>query len=189
MGDEKISPSEGQSCESEVTSIGVTTPEGEHAVDMAGEGKVPGVKSKKNLLKKIFMPWKWKAKRKSDKFKQRCTILERKISVECAKLLFYFELCLQVRISQKKMVERGLLAPDCVETSWVEEVVLLRNQYIKHIFNYLLSRLPVFHLSTPGGYTPSTSSILSTTRKTSLLSSRSTLFWEALREGRGLCGK
>ena len=85
MGDEKISPSEGQSCESEVTSIGVTTPEGEHAVDMAGEGKVPGVKSKKNLLKKIFMPWKWKAKRKSDKFKQRCTILERKISVECAK--------------------------------------------------------------------------------------------------------
>ena len=90
MGDEKISPSEGQSCESEVTSgeaNGVTTPEEEHAVDMAGEGKVPGAKSKKNLLKKIFMPWKWKAKRKSDKFKQRCTILERKISVECAKHL------------------------------------------------------------------------------------------------------
>ena len=90
MGDEKISPSEGQSCESEVTSgeaNGVSRPEEEHAVDMAGEGKVPGVKSKKNLLKKIFMPWKWKAKRKSDKFKQRCTILERKISVECAKHL------------------------------------------------------------------------------------------------------
>ena len=137
MGDEKISPTEGQSCESEVTSgeaFGVTTPEGEDAVDMAGEGKVPGVKSKRNLLKKIFMPWKWKAKRKSDKFKQRCTILERKISVEHAKLLFYFELCLQVRISQKKMVERGLLAPDCVETSWVEEVVLLSGQYIVHIY-------------------------------------------------------
>ena len=135
MGDEKILPSEGQSCESEVTSgeaNGVTTPDEEHAVDIVGGGKVPGVKSKKNLLKKIFMPWKWKAKRKSDKFKQRCTILERKISVECAKHLFKFELCLQVRISQKKMVERGLLAPDCVETSWVEEVVLFRNQYNVH---------------------------------------------------------
>ena len=102
MGDVKISPSEGQSCESEVTSgeaNGVSTPEEEHAVDMAGEGKVPGVKSKKNLLKKIFMPWKWKAKRKSDKFKQRCTILERKISVNvqsirqhcCLKICCYLQ--------------------------------------------------------------------------------------------------
>ena len=61
-----------------------TSSEVEHVVvETVAEGikSVPGARSKKNLFKKIFMPWKWKAKRKTEKFKQRCTILERKISV------------------------------------------------------------------------------------------------------------
>ena len=63
--------------------ITATSSEVEHVVETVGEGnKVSGARSKKNLLKKIFMPWKWKAKRKTEKFKQRCTILERKISVK-----------------------------------------------------------------------------------------------------------
>ena len=71
-GSEVISP----------TTISATSSEVEHVVEVVAEGKVSGAKSKKNLFKKIFMPWKWKAKRKTDKFKQRCTILERKISVK-----------------------------------------------------------------------------------------------------------
>ena len=79
-GSEVISP----------TTISATSSEVEHVVEVVAEGKVSGAKSKKNLFKKIFMPWKWKAKRKTDKFKQRCTILERKISVKHMKqdLLF-----------------------------------------------------------------------------------------------------
>ena len=65
------------------TTITTTSSEIEHVVELVAGVKGSGAKSKKNLFKKIFMPWKWKAKRKTDKFKQRCTILERKISVKC----------------------------------------------------------------------------------------------------------
>lgn len=65
------------------TTITATSSEVEHVVETVSEGNpVSGARSKKNLFKKIFMPWKWKAKRKTEKFKQRCTILERKISVK-----------------------------------------------------------------------------------------------------------
>jgi len=46
--------------------------------------------------KKIFMPWKWKKKKKSDKFKAISKTLERKISV---------------RISKDQLVEMGLYQP------------------------------------------------------------------------------
>jgi len=46
--------------------------------------------------KKIFMPWKWKKKKKSDKFKAISKTLERKISV---------------RISKDQLVEMGLYHP------------------------------------------------------------------------------
>ena len=79
---------EGEGDGSEATSpttgtFTATSSEVEHGVvETVAEGKpVSGARSKKNLFKKIFMPWKWKAKRKTEKFKQRCTILERKISV------------------------------------------------------------------------------------------------------------
>ena len=63
------------------TTITATSSEVEQVVEMVAGVKGSGAKTKKNLFKKIFMPWKWKAKRKTEKFKQRCTILERKISV------------------------------------------------------------------------------------------------------------
>ena len=65
------------------TTITATSSKVEQVVEMVAGVKGSGAKSKKNLFKKIFMPWKWKAKRKTEKFKQRCTILERKISVRC----------------------------------------------------------------------------------------------------------
>ena len=65
------------------TTITATSSKAEQVVEMVAGVKGSGAKSKKNLFKKIFMPWKWKAKRKTEKFKQRCTILERKISVRC----------------------------------------------------------------------------------------------------------
>ena len=66
------------------TTITASSSEAERVVvESVGDGKPvsAGASSKKNLFKKIFMPWKWKAKRKTEKLKQRCTILERKISV------------------------------------------------------------------------------------------------------------
>eukprot|EP00092_Neocalanus_flemingeri_P089717 GFUD01113554.1.p1 GENE.GFUD01113554.1~~GFUD01113554.1.p1 ORF type:complete len:501 (-),score=122.41 GFUD01113554.1:50-1552(-) len=47
-----------------------------------------------HMLKKIFMPWKWKRKKKSEKFKAISKTLERKISV---------------RISKDKLIEMGLI--------------------------------------------------------------------------------
>ena len=61
-----------------------------------GEQEVVQSKPKFHMLKKLFMPWKWKKKKKSDKFKAISKTLERKISV---------------RVSKDKLVEMGLIAP------------------------------------------------------------------------------
>jgi hypothetical protein len=73
------------------------------------------VKAKRNIFKKIFMPWKWKSKKKSDKLKARCSVLERKLSV---------------RRSRKQLARLGAALPDEVEeqpvaeaaADWVERV-------------------------------------------------------------------
>ena len=60
------------------------------------EASTTKVKSKRNIFKKIFMPWKWKTKKKSEKFKSTSVVMERKISV---------------RISRAALLERGILPP------------------------------------------------------------------------------
>jgi len=62
-------------------------------VAMSDQGSV-NLKPKFHMLKKLFMPWKWKKKKKSEKFNAISKTLERKISV---------------RISKDQLVEMGLI--------------------------------------------------------------------------------
>jgi len=62
-------------------------------VPMSDQGSV-NIKPKFHMLKKLFMPWKWKKKKKSEKFNAISKTLERKISV---------------RISKDQLVEMGLI--------------------------------------------------------------------------------
>ena len=55
---------------------------------------VIGFKPKFYYLKKLFMPWKWKKKKKSEKFKAISSVLERKMST---------------RISKDQLIEMGLI--------------------------------------------------------------------------------
>jgi len=64
------------------------------SVPMQEDKKIGHLKPKFHLLKKIFMPWKWKKKKKSEKFNAISKTLERKISV---------------RISKDQLVEMGLI--------------------------------------------------------------------------------
>ena len=54
------------------------------------------MKPKFYYLKRLFMPWKWKKKKKSEKFKQISTVLERKMST---------------RITKDQLLEMGLIPP------------------------------------------------------------------------------
>ena len=54
------------------------------------------IKPKFYYFKKLFMPWKWKKKKKSDKFKAISNVLERKMST---------------RISKEQLIEMGLIPP------------------------------------------------------------------------------
>ncbi|XP_026470967.1 uncharacterized protein LOC113375238 [Ctenocephalides felis] len=54
-------------------------------------------KSKLSALGKLFKPWKWKRKKKSDKFEAASKSLERKISV---------------RANREHLVQKGILLPD-----------------------------------------------------------------------------
>ena len=91
----------------------------EGAAGVVEDARLSQVKSKRNIFKRIFMPWKWKTKKKSDKFEATSKVLERKISI---------------RISRKQIEERGILPPlleagldpsKDMETSWVKDVGLL----------------------------------------------------------------
>ena len=77
--------------------VQVSTVTSNRVVENAVEGnKAVAVKSKMNIFKKIFMPWKWKSKKKSNKFTATSTVLERKISV---------------RISRQQLQARGIIPP------------------------------------------------------------------------------
>ena len=54
------------------------------------------IKPKFYYFKKLFMPWKWKKKKKSEKFKAISNVLERKMST---------------RISKEQLIEMGLIPP------------------------------------------------------------------------------
>ena len=54
------------------------------------------LKPKFYYLKKIFMPWRWKKKKKSEKFKAISAVMERKMST---------------RISKDQLIEMGLIPP------------------------------------------------------------------------------
>ena len=54
------------------------------------------VKPRFHYLKKLFMPWKWRRKKRSEKFKSISTVLERKMST---------------RMSKDQLMEMGLIPP------------------------------------------------------------------------------
>ena len=60
------------------------------------EDKSMTMKPKFHYLKKLFMPWKWKKKKKSEKFRAISNVLERKMST---------------RISKDQLIEMGLIPP------------------------------------------------------------------------------
>ncbi|EZA50116.1 Phosphatase and actin regulator, partial [Ooceraea biroi] len=62
-------------------------------------------KSKFSALGRLFKPWKWKRKKKSDKFEAASLSLERKISV---------------RASRDELVQKGILLPVIRSTSFLE---------------------------------------------------------------------
>ncbi|CAK9823147.1 Phosphatase and actin regulator 1 [Anthophora retusa] len=62
-------------------------------------------KSKFSALGRLFKPWKWKRKKKSDKFEAASLSLERKISV---------------RASRDELVQKGILQPVIRSTSFPE---------------------------------------------------------------------
>ncbi|EGI61935.1 Phosphatase and actin regulator 1 [Acromyrmex echinatior] len=62
-------------------------------------------KSKFSALGRLFKPWKWKRKKKSDKFEAASLSLERKISV---------------RASRDELVQKGILLPVIRSTSFPE---------------------------------------------------------------------
>ncbi|XP_076675128.1 phosphatase and actin regulator 2 isoform X16 [Andrena cerasifolii] len=64
-------------------------------------------KSKFSALGRLFKPWKWKRKKKSDKFEAASLSLERKISV---------------RASRDELVQKGILLPVLRSTSFPENV-------------------------------------------------------------------
>nr|XP_031840803.1 phosphatase and actin regulator 1 isoform X5 [Nomia melanderi] len=64
-------------------------------------------KSKFSALGRLFKPWKWKRKKKSDKFEAASLSLERKISV---------------RASRDELVQKGILLPVIRSTSFPENV-------------------------------------------------------------------
>ncbi|XP_054708432.1 phosphatase and actin regulator 1-like [Uloborus diversus] len=53
--------------------------------------------SRLSALGRLFKPWKWKRKKKSDKFEQTSRVLERKISM---------------RATKEELIKRGVLLPD-----------------------------------------------------------------------------
>ncbi|KYM96658.1 Phosphatase and actin regulator 1 [Cyphomyrmex costatus] len=65
-------------------------------------------KSKFSALGRLFKPWKWKRKKKSDKFEAASLSLERKISV---------------RASRDELVQKGILLPVIRSTSFPENDV------------------------------------------------------------------
>ena len=81
--------------EDTAVNVKVSTITTESNVEMKDKDDSVAAKSKLSKFKKIFMPWKWKSKKKSKKFKETSAILERKISV---------------RISRKELVWKGILA-------------------------------------------------------------------------------
>ncbi|XP_035208339.1 phosphatase and actin regulator 1-like isoform X1 [Stegodyphus dumicola] len=56
-----------------------------------------GKQSRLSALGRLFKPWKWKRKKKSDKFEQTSRVLERKISM---------------RATKEELIKRGVLLPD-----------------------------------------------------------------------------
>ena len=65
-------------------------------VDPSEDKSVITIKPKFYYFKKLFMPWKWKRKKKSEKFKAISNVLERKMST---------------RISKERLIEMGLIPP------------------------------------------------------------------------------
>ncbi|KAG8178956.1 hypothetical protein JTE90_013112 [Oedothorax gibbosus] len=53
--------------------------------------------SRLSVLGRLFKPWKWKRRKKSDKFEQTSRVLERKISS---------------RVTKEELIKRGVLLPD-----------------------------------------------------------------------------
>ncbi|GFW59246.1 phosphatase and actin regulator 2 [Trichonephila clavipes] len=53
--------------------------------------------SRFTMLRRIFKPWKWKRKKKSDRFEQTSRTLERKISM---------------RSTKEELIKKGVLMPD-----------------------------------------------------------------------------
>ncbi|GFS89899.1 phosphatase and actin regulator 2 [Trichonephila clavipes] len=49
------------------------------------------------MLRRLFKPWKWKRKKKSDRFEQTSRTLERKISM---------------RSTKEELIKKGVLMPD-----------------------------------------------------------------------------
>ncbi|GFW22061.1 phosphatase and actin regulator 2 [Trichonephila clavipes] len=56
-----------------------------------------GKHSRFAMLRRLFKPWKWKRKKKSDRFEQTSRTLERKISM---------------RSTKKELIKKGVLMPD-----------------------------------------------------------------------------
>lgn len=80
--------------DSETQSIEIS---GKSEADPGEDNKsVITIKPKFYYFKKLFMPWKWKKKKKSDKFKAISNVLERKMST---------------RISKEQLIEMGLIPP------------------------------------------------------------------------------
>jgi len=81
----------------EVTSeISSDAPMHEDSKNVGHEQGIVNLKPKFHMLKKLFMPWKWKKKKKSEKFKAISKTLERKMSV---------------RISKDQLMEMGIFPP------------------------------------------------------------------------------
>ncbi|XP_055926205.1 phosphatase and actin regulator 2-like isoform X2 [Argiope bruennichi] len=58
---------------------------------------IEGKQSRLSALGRLFKPWKWKRKKKSDKFEQTSRVLERKISM---------------RATKEELIKKGVLLPD-----------------------------------------------------------------------------
>ncbi|GIX71723.1 phosphatase and actin regulator 2 [Caerostris darwini] len=58
---------------------------------------IEGKQSRLSALGRFFKPWKWKRKKKSDKFEQTSRVLERKISM---------------RATKEELIKKGVLLPD-----------------------------------------------------------------------------
>ncbi|XP_011691240.1 PREDICTED: phosphatase and actin regulator 1-like isoform X2 [Wasmannia auropunctata] len=81
-------------------------------------------KSKFSALGRLFKPWKWKRKKKSDKFEAASLSLERKISV---------------RASRDELVQKGILLPVIRSTSFPENGEYAFSFSFNFFFSYLFS--------------------------------------------------